>query len=145
MARAADEKNEIPTAARAILDKATDFELYSLDPAQRLDDKDGGYHGYKVLGKTAIKDADIRKKLVEALAKSAADNDGTVAGCFIPRHGIRAKHDGKTVELVICFQCLQVQVFLDDKKDKGFLITSTPQPVFDKVLTDAKVPLPKKE
>jgi hypothetical protein len=63
--------------------------------------------------------------------------------CFEPRHGVRAMAGGKTVDLVICFACSEVQVWSDDGKDlEGLaLIGDSAQAAFDKVLTDAKVPL----
>ena len=134
---------EIPRDAKAALEKATEWELYSLDPEHQKDPPKDGFHGWKVLGKTTVKDADTRKALLAALDKGAMDNDGTVARCFDPRHGIRVKDGDKTIDLVICFECYQVKVFTGDKHAGDFLTTRSPQPALDKVLTDAKVPLPK--
>jgi hypothetical protein len=146
LGRAEDQpkKNAIPAEAKAVLDKADSFELLSLDPSDREAGKDG-FHGWKILGKTEVKDADARKKLVAALEKGAEESKGEVARCFNPRHGIRATHDKKTVELVICFECLQVKGFVDksDKDTAGYLTTRSPQPALDKVLKDAGVKLAK--
>ena len=136
---------EIPRDTRAALEKAAEWELYSLDPEHQKDPPQDGVHGWRVLGKTTIKDADTRKTLLAALEKGAKDNDGTVARCFDPRHGIRVKDGDKTIDLVICFECFQVKTFTGDKLGTGFLTTGSPQPALDKVLTDAKVPLPKKD
>jgi hypothetical protein len=137
-------RDQIPEATQAILDKATEYEVYSLDPTPGDAVKDG-FHGWKVLGKTTVK-ADKRKGLLDALAKGIKDNKGEAAKCFIPRHGIRATHDGKSVDLVICFQCLQIYVFHDksDKHDATILTTATPQEAFDKVLKDAGIKLAEK-
>ena len=50
-------------------------------------------------------------------------------------------YDGKTVDLVICFECAQFKVFLDkdDDKGKGFLINKKPEAAFNKVLKDAGI------
>jgi hypothetical protein len=139
IATAEEKKSEVdPVAAVAA---ATEIELYSLDPSVR--GQQDGFHGWKILGKTTIKEAATRKALADAFKKGVAENKGEVAACFNPRHGIRVKHDGKTVDLVICFQCYSFQHFVDDKQGKGGLVTASPQPVFNKVLTNAKVPLPK--
>lgn len=135
-----EEKNQIPEELQAILDKAEEFELYSLSPEPQKED---AFHGWKVLGKTTVKDAEVRKKLVAALKKGVSENEGEVAACFNPRHGIRVTHDKKTVDFVICFECLQVKAFVGDKDTKRFLTTKSPQATFDGVLTAAKVPLPK--
>ena len=131
---------EKPTSrgVKEILDKAETFELYSLDPKPAKDVN--GFHDYKVLGKTLVKDAKVREGIVAALYKGIADTDGTVAGCFNPRHGIRAGADGQTADLVICFECLSMQAYLDGKRDGGALTTGGPQTTFDKVLRDAGVP-----
>src|SRR5687768_18379585 len=102
---------EIPKDARAALEKAAEWELYSLDPEHQKDPPRDGFHGWKVLGKTTVKDAETRKSLLTALDKGAQDNDGTVARCFDPRHGIRVKDGDKTIDLVICFECYQVKTF----------------------------------
>jgi hypothetical protein len=141
--------NKIPEVVERLLQKAEEFEVYSLDPAAKFDkdakaaaEKDG-FHGWKVLGKTAVKEEAARKRLADALRLGAEDNFGMAAACFIPRHGLRLKGGGKTVDLVICFECLQVQVFVDGQQKEGFLTTGDPQPEFDKVLKAAGVKLPR--
>jgi len=77
---------------------------------------------------------------VGALLK-AMEGDIQPAKCFDPRHGIRATHEGKTVELVICFQCAQFNVYVGaDGEGKHLLIGKGPEPALDKVLKDAGIP-----
>jgi hypothetical protein len=136
--------NQIPAAALGALQKAERFELWSLNPERpRVKPKDA-FHGWRVLGKTQVKDASTRRKLIAALQKGVAENDGRVANCFNPRHGIRVIFKKKTVDFVICFECFQVQVFGTDKRAGGFLTTGSPQAAFDQVLRETGVPLPKK-
>ena len=140
-----EKENRLSAEAKAVLDKAEQFELLSLDPAVEGVKGKEGFHGWKILGKTAVKDATIRKQIVTALDKGIAESDGNGAKCFDPRHGIRAQRDGKTVDLVICFECGWVYVFHGDKEERQGVAVTTgkPQAVFDKVLKDADVPLPK--
>lgn len=139
------EANEVPDAARAILDKAETIELVSILPHEERDPNKETFRKYPVLGKTPIKDGEVRKRVVGALVKGAADNKEGQAKCFDPRHAIRATHDGKTVELVICFACNYAQVYVEGKAVRGFSPSKMPEAVLDKVLTDAKVPLAPKE
>jgi hypothetical protein len=139
-----EKDNKIPDEARAILEKAEQIELLSLDPARSEEKPKDDFHGWKVLGKAVVKDAEVRKKLVAAFKKGVEENKGEVADCFNPRHGIRATHDGKTADFVICFECFQSRVYVGDKKLDGFLNTDSPEAVFDKVLKDEKVPLAEK-
>jgi hypothetical protein len=140
-ARAEDKGNKIPDDLRALLEKADQFELLSLSPEEPKEKPKDGFHGWRVLGQTTVKDAETRNKLLAALEKGVAENKGEVARCFNPRHGIRVTHDGKTADLVICFECLQVKAFAGDR-GHDFLVTRSPQPTFDAVLKEAKVPLP---
>jgi len=74
-----------------------------------------------------------------------AKSDGNGAKCFDPRHGIRATAKGKTVDLVICFECNWVYVYYDNDENRQHVAVTTrePQAVLDKTLKDAGVPLPK--
>ena len=145
---AGQEKNVIPDHVKTILENATKYEVYSLDPGPGEGVKDG-FHRWKVLGKTTVMAETKRATLLEALSKGVADNKGEAAKCFIPRHGLRATHDGKTIDLVICFECMHVYVYADpkdsEKKSDSFFTTGSPEEAFDKVLKDAGVPLAKKK
>jgi hypothetical protein len=132
--------NPIPEAAARALEKADTAELYSLDPDPRREKEGGGFHGWTVLGKTEVKGQAARKELLGALRRSADANETGPAACFNPRHGLRLTAGGKAVDLVICFECLQVQVHDGSDKATGFLISAGPQPAFDRVLTAAGVP-----
>jgi hypothetical protein len=132
--------NHIPNGARETLEHADQFELLSLSPAHSREPPKIDFHGFKVLGQIYIKDAAIRQKLVLALERGVRENDGVIAACFNPRHGIHVVHQGKTADFVICFECRQVHAYGDDGGE--FLISDSPQPVFDGVLRAAHVPLP---
>jgi len=136
----ADDKNKMAPDVAAVLEKADEFEVLSLDPMKLKEKPKDDFHGYKVLGKTTVK-KDDKKAILDALHAGLKASDGSVADCFNPRHGLRATHDGKTVDLVICFECLAMQTFVGDKSAGTMPTTAAPQKVFDKVLTDAKVPL----
>jgi len=136
------EKNRLPDVLKTVLEKATELEIYSVDPAPS---KDGEFHGFKILGKTTIKDADKRKELLTKIDAGLANSKGG-AKCFDPRHGIRAVHDGKTVDLVICFACSWVYVYSDQEKREVVLETgSDAQELLNKILTDAGVKLAPKD
>src|SRR5262245_11919472 len=93
-------KEKLPADVTGVLDKAEAIELLSLDPKPLEKKTKDDFHGYKVLGKTVLKTKADREKIVKALKKGIDDSKGLVAGCFNPRHGIRATVGGTTVELV---------------------------------------------
>jgi hypothetical protein len=134
-----------PIGSLEIPEKLT---LYSIDgrdfaPAQRPE-ADEEFHGYPVLGKVEITDAAKRKEIIRALNRGLARSDGTVAKCFWPRHAIHAVTKGRTIEYVICFQCYQLEAHADNSKSVK-PITREPQPVLDKHLERAGIPLVPKE
>jgi hypothetical protein len=135
---AAREENVLPESVLKILFKAEQFELLSLLPEPEKTKPNDHFHGYTVLGKTAIKNDMARKKLIESFSKGM---EGAInpAKCFEPRHGIRATQDGKTVDLVICFACSQFYVHDASGKSTKYLVNATPQSGFDKMLKEAGI------
>jgi len=140
-AQIAGQKNKIPDQARAILEKATEFELLSIGHYPFPENRTEDFQGWPVIGKTTIKDPNARKRLIDAMEKGVEENKGETMKCFNPRHGIRVTHDGRTAELLICFECFQVMVYVTGEKEQRVLITDSPAPVFNQMLQQAKVPL----
>lgn len=142
--RSAAADNEIPKEARAAFEKATEFELFSIDPDRQAkkDDKAELLHGWKVLGKTTLK-GDAAKKARAAIQKGIKDSDGSVAACFNPRHAVRVVSGQNTYDLVICYECLYARVYQGTESLGNFLTAPGPANVLNGILTDAKIPLPK--
>ncbi len=138
-------KDQMPDAVKKALEAAEKIEFFSLNPIQVEDEEFEGemFHHFEVLGKTTIAE-ETMQSLLEAFKKGVNDNDGTVAACFLPRHGIRVTFEEKVYDFVICFECMQVQWHIDDEKQEGFRTTKSPATQFNKILSDAEVPLPTK-
>jgi hypothetical protein len=144
-ARAGADDNQFPVKIQDILENAEEMELYSLAP-ERAEDKDKtALRGWKVLGKTVLKEAADRKKAFAAV-QDGVENVGKSEKCFRPRLGLRAVHDGKTVDLLISYECGWLYIYLNQKEEEvGRLETgSAPELVLDKMLRAAGVPLAKK-
>jgi hypothetical protein len=136
--------NVIPSAAREALEAPEKVELLSLDPDRRHRQKGGGFHAWKVLGRTEVKDKGQQKELTKAFITCVEESDGLGAACFDPRHGIRVTRKGQVVDLVICFECLQADCYSGDKQENSLFITRSAENVFDQVLRKAGVPLAEK-
>jgi hypothetical protein len=78
--------------------------------------------------------------VISALYRGIEEHNGGVSGCFNPRHGIRAVKGGRTVDVVICFECGYIH-FWESGKRSTVLVTGTPQKAFDRVLESGTVPL----
>lgn len=138
-ARAAD---KLPDAVAKALEKADALAVYSL--GGETSEKDG-WHGARVLGQTTVKGEAEQKALAAAVKKGVEEGDRG-ARCFVPRHGVRATHAGKTYDLLICFECGWVYVYTDaSDKPTVLMISEGPQKVLNKILTAARVPLAKPE
>ena|SRR6267143_4083276 len=131
--------NVIPPAAATILERADHFDLLSLDPHPQWEAAEGDFHRYKVLGTPIINDAETHKKIVSAFKRAVAENQGMVAACFNPRHGIRVTRNEKQADFVICFECAQVQVF--GEVHDSFLIASSARGLFDSVIRSSGIHL----
>jgi hypothetical protein len=129
--------NVIPAAAAAILEQPDQFELLSLNPQLQQEAAGVDYHGFRVIRTVVIKDAETRQRLVSSFKIAVAENQGTVAACFNPRHGMRVTRNQKQVEFVICFECNRVRVFGVVRGE--FLVTNSAQAFFDSVLRNKDI------
>jgi hypothetical protein len=114
------------------------LEVLSLMPDP--EPKEPGFYGWNVLGRTVVKDSSRRATIVNALSRGIFEADGE-ALCFSPRHGVRAKRGKTTVDLVVCFECSKVEVYVDGKQVQALDIDDSPHELLDGVLRAAHVPL----
>ena len=133
----------LPSTVRAALERPDRLQLYSLHPYPHLYDEpvieSEAFHGYKVIGQALVTEPSDREQLVEALYDGLSSSDGRVAACFHPRHGLRAVRGDHVVDLVICYECRQVDVVVDGKRT-GHTTTSRPEHVFDAALRAFDLP-----
>jgi hypothetical protein len=136
--------NVIPAEFNKALEAAKSLDLYSLDPNTPVEKGNADFHGWKVLGKTELKNEPLAK-LLAAFKKGAHEANRKVsAGCFRPRHGIRVRLDGSSYDFVICFECVAVMLYKDREADgkNGFHVSKTPAEIFNQFLKEANVKLP---
>ena len=93
-----------------------------------------------MLGEIVVSGAS-KGALLAALQQGIEENNGKMMKCFEPRHGLRVVYDGKTIDFLICFECLQIEIFNGTNLESGVLVSSSPQALFDKLLRDANIPL----
>ncbi len=99
----------LPERMREIMEQAPRIQIFAVETCPDggttlTPNESGKFQGCKVLRQAKVTDAEQKKKLVTRII-SAVEPSDRGAACFNPRHGIRAEHDGKRVELLICFEC----------------------------------------
>jgi serine beta-lactamase-like protein LACTB len=136
--------NALPEPVEAILRDADRIELLSVRTTSFLDT--GGaasdaFHGTTVLGRVDVTNPADRARLIESLHDSIEGWNGAAARCiFNPRHALVATAGDRTAEILICFECGDVETHCGDERRFLHLVPDTGAP-FDDVLRAAGVPL----
>lgn len=105
-----------PSDDRDVLEQPDSLELLALHPYPGTPEgtpakPEDGFQGYKVLGRAALTDTQERRVLVEGVYKGLNGEYGPAAGCFNPRHALRAKKGERRIDVLLCYQCETAHVF----------------------------------
>ena len=65
-----------------------------------------------------------------------------VPSCFNPRHALRIQTGAELVEILICFECLQIEVFRNGNPIEGKLTSDVPRAYFEQLVMDKGLPAP---
>lgn len=79
----------------------------------------GSFHEYPILGSVRVSDADELASIRQAVADLERDGEawsGGVSACFSPRHCLRVSTSSGTTELLICYECTQVEIYSDGQR-----------------------------
>lgn len=117
---------KLPEALK-LLEGASSIELLALDPLEASMREPApalSLRGFGVLGSATLSDPTRRQELVRLVSSGIADSDGSAALCFNPRHGLRVRRDGRVLEVLICYECLQMRVWPDAGAPRVELTTS---------------------
>lgn len=141
-----ESKKELPEIIGVALQEGTDFELFSLGSLGKEESKKQRKMSYEpVLGSTKNKSPELREELTTAFLDAAYINTASFTACDSNfRHAIRVKYQGSNFDLLICFECSKGAARHKDEYLHSFQINGKPEPLFDKVLTEAGVPLAEK-
>jgi len=141
---AASIDNHLPPSVEQRLKSATSLELLALDPvpSQMQPESDREvFHGHAVLGRAQLDDLAKCEQLVRLVLKGIRDSDGTAAWCFDPRHGLRLQSDSGELDILICYECMQIVAY-ESVPDAGFtqsttLTSSKVEPAVTKLFNEA--------
>ena len=97
-----------------------------------------GFHDHLILGSIVLKSPKVQRQLVQQLLKNFHE-PGNIAECFEPHHGLRIYDKGTTADLVMCFDCGQMDTF--GIRDSGDLHVGAKVPVlFYTLFRDFNIP-----
>ncbi len=107
--------DRLPKTALDVLRSPDSMEILALHPFPheaegKPADEESSFHGYRILGRAMVPVAADRTHIVDLVIRGIEESDGTVAACFNPRHGIRARSGDREIDLVICYECLSMLV-----------------------------------
>ena len=133
--RLAREHSRIATELEELAKAPLKLVLYSLDPdpANWHDQSirnDRVFYGFEILGHARIIDSAEQQALLHALAQGVRENYSSFAACFDPRHALHIEAGGRSIDLTICFECLQVEAH-GLNKNITFFTSASPQRTFD--------------
>lgn len=111
-----------PGDARRVLETSEKLTLLLVDPSEGDYDAPtgSGFYDHRVVGQAVVESSakpELLASFYDGLVPPGGSQNGLkqIAFCFNPRHGIRAVLDGKTVDLMICFECRHFEVYENGK------------------------------
>jgi hypothetical protein len=112
--------------------------MYRLDAnVGKTTPSDSNFHGWTILQTCPITDPEQQDSIRQALQQSIDDSDGRSMRCFIPRHGLREIDlQGRVVDHVICFQCLNYHEYIDEQSRTSGTLTRSALDTFDQILSE---------
>jgi hypothetical protein len=124
-----------------VLTQPDRLEVLSLSHRRHPDDgpPERLLHGYRVLGRATIDEPAQRRQIVSAFYQSAREGDGEML-CFMPHHALHAVRGSAVVDIVICFHCLQYEVF-DGQERPSAELSLLAQPLFQRVVREHHLPV----
>jgi hypothetical protein len=124
---------------RALHSKAPAI-IYSLEPwPQRGRKAKARLYAYEVLGQSALSESQ-KATAVGAFDAAVAGWDGLMAACFDPRVAIRTQSDGQTYDVLLCYECHQIEVFREGKRVGSAGAAGSPK-VLNDLLASLHLPL----
>jgi hypothetical protein len=86
-----------------IFNKSQDLTIYALAGEEGPNGGKNTFRNFRILESTRL--SPLLATELRAAFRTNSTKATLSALCFFPHHGIRARHEGETVDLVICFQC----------------------------------------
>lgn len=97
---------------------------------------------WRILGESKISEEKTDEVLHALKAGIVLYDEDAIPACFNPRHAIRIRSSGETIEIVICFECDQIEIFKHGKEIGGHMTADAPRAYFEQLVRDSGLPSP---
>lgn len=112
--------------------KSEKLTLFALNPEKAAEGAEN-LQGWAIVGKVPVPELRYQNELKAAFIREMAR--AKAAACFNPRHGLRAEtDDGKTIDLIICFECNSFQVHYGSERANGAINKTYLEDPFNQIL-----------
>lgn len=122
-------KNIQPKEVDLALDNAESITLYSLEPWSNPEENNEKLHHVKVLGKVALNKeqfAPVINVFRQAVINAKVNPSEYAVSCHDPRQAIRVIYKNNTYDLLICFACINMQIFKNNESIAWKTIQGSP-------------------
>jgi hypothetical protein len=134
----------VPAAAWQCLREPQEMVLYSIHTEEDPASVPAGaqfFHGYRILGQVSISTASDRQRVAEAIRLAVLSHFDQTS-CFDPRHALRVSDGHNSYDLLISYECGNLEIFAGDELVAETGMGSSPR-ALDSILRAANVPLAK--
>lgn len=101
---------------RALLRDSDQMEIYALrSEGEPSEPGETPYLESAIVQRADVPDPDQRQRILDVVASGLKSSNEAMA-CFNPHHGIHMVRHDRTIDLVICFECESVHVYIDGKQ-----------------------------
>jgi hypothetical protein len=101
------------------------------------------FHGWPIFGTAHVTSTQEVRSIIRSVIQGVERYRSEPIGCFFPRHGVRAaSKDGWIIDLVICYQCQNMEVYLTPSTHEKLLAgEADEQPARVYTFDDSRQPL----
>ena len=130
----------LPADVYRALDSPSEIALYSTNPDSQAFHWwfSRWFHGYRIIGQISVTDPIQRRQVATVVRQAARTYIADTKCVFSPRHAVRLSSGAHTYDFLICFECLQMEVYSDDQRVADLSIGGSPD-VLNRILHSARI------
>ncbi|NUP10242.1 MAG: hypothetical protein HOW73_29685 [Polyangiaceae bacterium] len=122
-------RDRFAAAVRDMFDAPSTVEIFSIDPSDETSSEGNQFRGRTIIGTAFVAPWDVRQDLLNLIARGVYASEGGAFVCFQPRHALTIGKGRRSLDILICYSCLQLFVYGGgDIGNKPLLTSSSVEP-----------------